>query len=434
MTTELSTDERPPRPLVWVIAAALAAYLAISGFVFWRSTLLAPYSDMFEWVADYYRFTERGDLLGYLLQPHLVHRLAWTRGVLALDVQAFGAAGYLFPVVGALCLIGLALLLAREAARAAPPHLALPAAAFAAMLTLMAGNLLDASVPINTLYAHGLVFVVAALCLAETDAPPAWSRRALALTCLALGALGNAAALAAWPVMLVGAARARDWRWFLAALLAGGLLMTLYLGGPHAAGPPSAWSLQRIAGGVLYALGFLGLPWTRAIPALGLVIGAALAALASAAFLLRGGANAPRSERLATQLILYSLAAAAMAGLGRADGVQPTDVPLRYALFVAPLHVGLLMLALPLVRRSRRPRLIEASLAAAAVALVAHQALMGAAAIRTTDANRRLLTDFRQGVRSAQMSPAIHPDLAHAAAIEARMRRDGLFRRLSPGS
>lgn len=436
MTTELSTGERLSRPLAWLIAASLAAYLVLSAFVLWRTALLAPYSDMFDWVADYYRYAERGDLADYLLQPHLQHRLAWTRAALALDIQAFAGGGYLLLALGALCLGALAVLLALEAARAAGRALALPAAAMAAMLALMAGNLLDASVPINTLYVHGLVFVVAALSLAETDAPNAWGRRALALGCLALGALGNAAALAAWPVMLIGAARARDGRWFATALIAGGLFTAVYLSGPHAPAPPTTWSLDRLTQAALYGLGFLGLPWTRAVPALGPAIGAVVALLGLAAVALRGGAGAQRSERLATQFILYSLATAAMAGLARADGAQSSDAPLRYALFLVPLHVGLLMLAAPLAARLRvRHRAaVDGALAACALALVGHQMVMGAAAIRTTDVNRQLLAEFRQGVRTAQMSPTIHPDLAHAAAIDARLRHDGLYRSIAPGT
>lgn len=427
----MKTDQGTARPAAFVILACLAAYLALSGFLLWRSAVLAPYSDMFEWVDAYYRFAERGDLIGYLLQPHLVHRLAWTRAVLALDIQSFGAGGYLFLAVGAFCLTALAALMTGEAARAAGP-LALPAAAFAAMLTLMAGNILDASIPINTLYAHGLVFVAAALALTEPEDParPTWPRRICALACLALGALGNAAALAAWPVMLVGAARNRDWRWFGAVLAFGGALTALYVSGEQQTASTAPWTAERLHQSTLYALNFLGLPWTRAVPALGWVIGAGVAALGCAAVTLRGGPDASRGERLATQFVLYSLAASAMAGLGRAEGAGASDTPLRYALFLVPMHVGLLMLAMPMLARFRRPHVTSGAFAAAAIVLLGHQAVMGLAAIRTTDVNRQLIADFRQGLRSPQMTPTIHTDLTRAAMLDDRMRRDGLYQAL----
>ena len=427
MTTQLNRQAEPSRPATLVILASLAAYLALSGFLLWRSAVLAPYSDMFDWVDAYYAFTERGDLLGYLLQPHLVHRLAWTRAVLALDIQAFGAGGYLFLIVGGLCLSALAALMAGEAARAAG-SLAPPAAALAAMLTLMAGNILDASIPINTLYAHGLVFVAGALALAEPEDGRrlGWRRGLAALACLALGALGNAAALAAWPVMLVGAARNRDWRWFAVVLIIGAALTALYVSNAGQSPPSSAWTLQRLGQSALYGLNFLGLPWTRAVPALGAAVGAIIGGLGAAAIVLRGRPGAARSERLAVQFILYSLGVAAMAGLGRVDGAA-SDVPLRYALFLVPLHVGLLMLAVPLLARLSWPRLASGALTAAAVVLLAQQGVMGAAAIRTTDVNRRLIADFRQGLRSPQMTPTVHADLGRAAALNARMRRDGLY-------
>lgn len=415
-----------------VFALALGAYLALSVWLVWRSAVLQPYSDMFEWVDAYYRWRADGDLLGYLLAPHNLHRLAWTRGVLALDVQAFGANGYLFVAVGAACMAALALLMAREAAKAAGPGLALAGGGLAAMLTLMAGNLLDASIHINTPYAHGLVFAVAALALAEPSRPGAanWGPRLAALACLALGSLGNAVTLAAWPVMLFAAWRIRDWRWLAILAVLGGAFIALYVGGqPLPSG--GGWSGERIVQAALLALNYLGLPWTRAVPALGWVMGVVMLSLAALGLLFRGGPAAPRHERLATQLILFSIGSALMAGLARTEAGQPSDVPLRYAVFLIPLHVGLLMLALPIVARLRatRPGLTEAGLAACAVLLVGHQLVMGMAAVRTTDVNRRLIADFRAGQRTPAMVPTVHTDLAKAQALSERMARDGLFQR-----
>src|SRR5206468_9533152 len=75
--------------------------------------------------------------------------------------------------------------------------------------------------------------------------------------------------------------------------------------------------------------------------------GALLAAAAAGIILLKGGPKATPSERIACGLMLFTLGAAAMAGLGRSGYEDPYNVPLRYSLLVAPLHVGLAMLAAP---------------------------------------------------------------------------------------
>ena len=50
-----------------VFQLALAAYLALSAWLVWRSAVLQPYSDMLDWLARYLRFRSDGDLAGYLL-------------------------------------------------------------------------------------------------------------------------------------------------------------------------------------------------------------------------------------------------------------------------------------------------------------------------------------------------------------------------------
>jgi hypothetical protein len=421
------------RPIRIVIGLALAAYLALSAYLLWRSVVLQPYSDMFEWVAAYYRFKDGGDgLLDYLLQPHVSHRIAWARAALALDIKLFGGQGVLLPVTGALCLVAVAAICAREASRAAGRDLAMAATALAAMLALMAGDLLDAAIHINTPYLHTLVFAMLALGLAEPEQPGRgdWIRRAGALVCLALGSLGTAAALAAWPVMLWGAARNRAWPWLAVLALAGGALVGLYLAGmpPQVAG---GWSLERLIQAALLALNLLGLPWTRAVPSLGWAVGAVMFVLGAAGLIFRGGRSTSRAERLATRFILFSLGVALMAGLSRTDDSAPSDVPLRYAAFLIPLHLGLLMLALPLLARLRvrHLQLVDGLLAAGAVLFVGHQLMMGLAAVRTTDANRALIAEFRKGQRTPAMIPTVHTDLDHARALSERMARDGLFQR-----
>ena len=58
-------------------------------------------------------------------------------------------------------------------------------------------------------------------------------------------------------------------------------------------------------------------------------------------------------------MIAFSLATAVMAAVGRTGATAPDQVPMRYAVFLIPLHVGLWILVLPYIRRAmeRRPRI-----------------------------------------------------------------------------
>jgi len=104
---------------------------------------------------------------------------------------------------------------------------------------------------------------------------------------------------------------------------------------------------------------------------------------------------------------------------------------MRYAVFLIPLHAGLWILALPYLRRAMagRPRLAAGAVAAAAALLIVHQAVMGVFAVRTGDANLRLIADFRSGQRTAPMLVTIYGDLDRAQALGARLRRDGRYQR-----
>lgn len=120
-----------------------------------------------------------------------------------------------------------------------------------------------------------------------------------------------------------------------------------------------------------------------------------------------------------------------MVGVARTGVLAPDVAPMRYAVFLIPLHVGLWILALPHLRRAwrARPTVMEGALVVAAALMVAHQGVMALYAVRTADANRQVIAEFRAGDRSAQMRTTIYPDLAKAAALSARMRAEQIYQR-----
>jgi hypothetical protein len=418
------------RPVRAAFAGALAIYVAVAGWLVWRTSILEPYSDMYDWIARWRRWQADGDLGRYLWAPHNFHHLVWTFAVLGLDIRAFGASGYLFLAVGIICLVATAAMLARFAAGAAGSGLRLVGAGGALALSLMGCDLLDATVDINTTYVHALVFAVAAILLADAPGGRPTSRRGGALACAVAAGVGSAAGLAVWPALLFGAWRQGDRRWALTVLAAGGAFSVLYLWGDSS--PTSGTTAH---GGALEAaelfLNYLALPWVRAAPAAGLPIGLLVAVLSLVAVVGKGKRGADWTERAAVSLILVSLGTAAMAAAARTGVTAPNLVPMRYAAFLIPLHVGLWVLALPYVRRAwaHRPGGFQAAMAAAAVLMVGHQAVMAIFATRTADINLRAVADFREGRGSPTMLSTIYADLDQARASAAQMRREGLYQR-----
>jgi hypothetical protein len=292
---------------------------------------------------------------------------------------------------------------------------------------------LDASAVINMTYVHAVAFAVAAILLAEWPTRRPVVRAAGALAYAFAASLGSAAGLAVWPALLIAAWRSGPRGWTLSVLVAGLMFAALYAWGQ---GAPSATGVHppeqlRLADAALLLVNYLGLPWGRALGGAGWLLGLGMLFAALAAVAFKGRRGAPGAERAAVALILFSLATAAMAGAARAGVIAADRAPIRYAVFLIPLHVGLWVLALPHLRRAwlRRPRAMAGALVAAAAAMLLHQAAMGLYAERTADASLRAIADFRAGRREPSMSVTIHPDFAEAQALSARMRRDGFYRR-----
>jgi hypothetical protein len=392
---------------------------------------LQPYSDMLDWLARYLDFSANGNLRSYLLAPHNFHRLVWTFAAIAIDVRVFQAQGYALIGLDILCLAVATGTLAWIATRGVPKEQRLFVGGLAAMLTLMAANLLDASIPINGTYAQCLAFSLAAIVLAdrqETTRRPAWTGFA-ALALLVAATLGSAVGFVVLPIMLLGAWQRRASRLWIGTLLVGGVCYAgLYAYG-NSLGPSATWTGARVGKAIIFGLSYLGLPWTRVSPGLGLVIGTAVLALGVTALFLRGGRDATPSQRLATQLILFSLGTVLMAVIMRTDAEAPTNVPVRYSLLLAPLHVGLLALIWGTLAKlqAKFPDAAAVGMVLAAAIMLGQQMAMGHVLVGVTDKNRNLIADFRAGKRDPAMIPTVHWDLAHAGAIRARLDQNGLY-------
>lgn len=414
--------------------AALAAYLLLTAYIAWRTTVLQPYSDMFDWMFRYFNYRDGLPIDQYLLIPHNFHRLVTTFSLMDLDIRVFGGAGLLIVAVTVLAMAGAAAILGREGARAAPPPIGLAAGVIAAMLAMLGAVVPDATIHINAQYVHTMFFVVAALSLSEPETVGGGvrPRQLLALAIAAAAPLGNGVGLAVWPVLIYGALRSgHDRRWLALCAAAAVIYISLYVRGQSGTGAksPLEWTGADFVAAVQLALSFLALPWARVAPSLGWVLGLGIGLVAAAIVLFRGGRAASRSERLASRLILYSLGAALMAALGRTGLDDPSNVSVRYQAQLVPMHAGFVIFAAPYAARAwaARPKLVEAGALAAAVLMLAQQAVMGASLVRISDAQRQVIADFKAGRETPEMLVRIHPNLEHARVMQARIDAAGLY-------
>jgi hypothetical protein len=324
------------------------------------------------------------------------------------------------------CQLLTAVLLSRELLRVgASRDLRHAGACLVVMLVLTSVSAVDCSIPIFGVYPPAVAFAVLALVL--SDDAGGWHRliayrRTAALVAASAAGFGNAAGLTIWPILLWSAWRGRasvSWIAIVAGVGAG--FVAIYVHGlppPDAAANPLGSAAARVKM-LEYLLTYMGLPWTRAaaLAPLGRALGGLLLIVSVSVVLSRGLVRpvGGRLERLAVGLMLFSLASAVLAVLGRVDVDEEVKVPVRYAVLVAPLHVALLWLIVPWLDRQwlMRPkrRLLEAGMFVCALMLLVQQVVAGQAAIMRTRLMVTEIERFLAGERDADMTKIIYPDL-----------------------
>jgi hypothetical protein len=260
-------------------------------------------------------------------------------------------------------------------------------------------------------------------------------RRAAALAAACAAGFANAAGLTIWPILLWSAWRGRaSVRWLVIVAGAGAGFVAIYIHGlppPDAVANPFGSAAARVKM-LEYLLTYMGLPWTRAAPlaAPGRVLGGVLLIICVSVVLSRGLLRpmGDRLERLAVGLMLFSLASAV---LGRVDVDEEVKVPVRYAVFVAPLHVALLWLIVPWLTRQwlmrTRRRLLEAGMFACALMLLVQQVVAGQAAVMRTRVMVTEIERFMAGERDADMTKIIDVNLDVAQHAVDVIRSAGIY-------
>ena len=438
-----------------LVVGVQAVTVLYVGLFFWylNATIVQPpFADMYSVVQHYLSYRVDGGWWEYLWAAHNEHRPVFLRILTAFDIEVFSGVSYPFVITAAIAHICTAWLLWRECRAGVAGTLGLVLGCLVLMLVLTSVAAVVIAIPIMNNLIHGLAFTVLAIVVfehveaGETGSGfAAFGRRATALLIACLVPFADAVGWAVWPILFWIAWRAgaeRKWLWTIvgvgAALLivyARGLSLTLSV---VSGGTDQEIALaDELATRANYLFAYMGLPWTRA-PALFVsarLVGALLFVTAAGVVFWRGFYRAPRGrlERIAISLMMFSLASGLLAAIGRAhmpaiDGVL---VPVRYSVLLIPLHVGLLLVASPVLERlwASRARLFAVSLCVAgacAVSLV-QQVVAGSAAVSNAERIRATIERFQAGQSDAGMATVIGDDLEKARRELATMRRAGVY-------
>ncbi|HYW33578.1 MAG TPA: hypothetical protein VE872_00360 [Candidatus Bathyarchaeia archaeon] len=441
--------DRPDRAFVAALVAIGAAYASLFGYYFLAVMIRRPYLDMFHYIMDYLDYPRTGGFLHYLWSQYLYseHRQIWMRLLTAADVGVFQGVAYPFLVVDTMAVAALPVLIGREVSRAGlPPTLGVTAVWATVMLTLTTANVADCSIPIEGIYPQTLFFAVLSLVLfvgdEESGRTAALYRVGAIIAAIGAG-LASAVGLIIWPILAWAAWRGSSgWRWTAAVVAVAAVFIAFYtdglvLFGLNAAitGDRQFYSSRHLLDAADALIAFLGLPWTRA-PALavaGRALGAGLLLAGSFVVAHRGflSLRCGRLERIGTGLIMFSLATAGFAAVGRVGSQWQGIWPVRYALFLAPLHLGLLCLALPWLKErwaSRHGRRLTqaAALSFGAVMLV-QQVAAGQAGARESQALNAAIAEFMATGREPAIRQVLWDNLAQTQHVVDEMRRRQLY-------
>jgi hypothetical protein len=222
--------------------------------------------------------------------------------------------------------------------------------------------------------------------------------------------------------------------WILLITIIGGGYGLVYVHGLQSAAlndPSHLLALSHLREMAKYLFTYLGLPLSRA-PGLALparILGGVLFTIGLLVVLRDTFTLSPatRLHRLAIGLIMAALAAALLAAVGRVDLETEVQVPVRYAVLVAPLHIALLALVVPFFARWASTLTRQASLLAAVavfcMAIVAVQFVVGRSATKAADAITATIDQYDAGIRAIGMDKVIFPDLTTADRVMAELRR-----------
>ena len=441
----------PSSGLIVGVKAVTLLYVGLFLWYLGATFIQPPFADMYSVVQHYLSYRDDGGWWAYLWAAHNEHRPVFLRLLTAFDIEVFSGVSYPFVVTAAIAHAGTAWLLWRECRSGVADTLGLVLGCLVLMLVLTSVTAVVSAIPIMNNLIHGLAFTVLAIVMFErvenaagAARDVAFWRRAAALLIACLVPFADAVGWAVWPILFWIAWHAgadRKWLWTIVGV--GSALLIVYTRGLSLTLPMSDATGQEIALAdelarrANYLSVYMGLPWTRAqaLYAPARLVGALLFVTATGVVLWRGFLRAPsgRLERVAIALMMFSLASGVLAAVGRAHmpAIEGVLVPVRYSVLLIPLHVGLLLVASPVLERFwvRRERSFAVSLcvAGAFAGLLLQQVIAGTAAVSNADRIRATIERFHAGQSDVGMVTIIGEDLEKARRELAVMRRAGVY-------
>jgi hypothetical protein len=235
---------------ILLLLAAQTVVFAVALYLTW---IQVPFWDMLSFVDSYIDHRDVGDWFGYLWLPDNEHHSVWSRLLTVVEIEAFDGRGPTFQVFSAACLLGGAVAVCREFARAgAPARFARGVGALACMLFLTVPAAVDCAVPMNGGCVQVASFQILSLVLLDGQGEAGkhpWLRRGLAVVAAAGASFGNASGLLAWPILVWSAWRGRlCWPWRVGLAGLGIVFTAIYLSHLFADAPAMLATAPQPAG------------------------------------------------------------------------------------------------------------------------------------------------------------------------------------------
>ena len=401
-----------------------------------KTILHGPVMDAFDWIHAYGVRPPGCGFFCYLWQPHNEHRVVFSRALVALDLRWFDRIGPSFIMFGLLLVFAMAAAIGREIMNSGLPH-SWKYAAFAVAILLLTpvNTVIMVSEPTSSPYLQTCAFALFSLVLLDgSDEQGRFSnyRRIAAILAACCTAFGTSAGLVIWPVLIWSAWRGRlRWPWIAGIGLAGVVFIGAYTWHLPGHAVQGVLTLPGVVESFDYIIRFLGLPWGARLPLLlwpGRFIGFCMLCLGTIALLRASFSGRPitRLQRVGLGLILFSLLIAASAPLARLNLNQGVEVPIRYGMFVVPLHSGLLLWSLEYLYEYRRvvERIFTPWMIVAACAIwLTQQVAVGEYATAAVNQYNDAWSRFVAGEWTPDMQDHVYPLRDSAEAYLAYLRK-----------
>ena len=402
---------------------ALLAVLHVLCFVYfvYATWLPEPVYDFLDWVVATSRW-HSGDHVGYLLQPHNGHILAWSRALTIIDVDLTGGTGLPFLVFDSALFAALTICLVVAVLQTKlPAAIKMLSIAATVVLTTKSELTVLCSMPGMGVFVHAAAFTTFAILVADRSP-------ILAGIFACAAALGSAGGLLVWPVVIWSAWRAgMATRQLTILAVAGAVFCATYLSWSHVSSEINRPALLQ---SVDYGIRFLGLPWAHSANLVwaGRLIGTITAAAGGWLIIedLIRRRQRTRLERIGLSLILFVFLVAAAAATARVNVAVDREMPIRYAIFPALAQVGILFSLTEVLRRIPVSG-VRFVTAGSIAALLLREIFVGRAATEEVGRYRTSWAAFSRGSWSPDMEQYVYPDRDQAEERLAYLRKNQLY-------